>query len=132
MTKRTVHSRLLAVPYYDSLFGAQLEGLAEERHGKRTDFLIDYHELRLHRLPELVLCDGRPYEQVQGDYVPRRLRFRNLRRVRCTGAYAALETLPADHGARCFLGAIHRDGPGQAPQHIFFNNSPEPAGLLQP
>jgi hypothetical protein len=130
MAKPTKHARVLVFPYADSLASARLDGFYEETHGKRRDFVIEYQEFRLLSPPELIDNNGQPGERVQGEYVPRRLRFASLRWLERAGLYTQLEALPLDHGARSLYGVIYFRPPGKDPLYVFFNGADEPATLM--
>ena len=130
MTRRTIHARILAFPYADSLQSARLDALHQESRGKRCDLVIDYHELCQLAPPELSICDGQPCERVQGCYVLRRLRFIGVRRLKPIGLYTQIDALPLDHGARSLRGILYCSPPGQEAWYLLFNGSDEPATLL--
>lgn len=130
MAKSTKYARLLVFPYAASLTGARLDGFYEEAHGKRRDFVIEYQEFHLLSPPELIDNQGQPAEWVQGEYIPRRLRFAGLRWLERAGLYTQLETLPPDHEARSLYGVIYFRPPGKDPLYVFFNGADEPATLM--
>ena len=130
MAKHIQHTRILAFPYAEALLNARLDSLREETHGPRLDLIMDYRELRLATLPQLVSRDGQPYEQVQGHYVPRRLRFINVRELKRLGPYAHLENTPPDHGVRHLCGVLNWRLPGKDAFYVFDDHSSEPAALM--
>ncbi len=130
MTRRTKHARILTFPYADSLSSARLDALTEVFHGKRHDLILDYHELCLLAPPEMSSRDGQPCEQVQGQYVPRRLRFMGIRWIERSGLYAQLESLPLDHAARSLRGMLHWCPPEKEVLYLLLNGADEPATLM--
>ncbi|MBF6591303.1 MAG: dual specificity protein phosphatase family protein [Ktedonobacterales bacterium] len=99
-------TRILAFPYYDSLAGARLEAIGDERRRGRSEIVLDYAELRLSA--KLVLCvvGGRPAERGRGHYVPRRLRFPGGEWYVRRGPFEHLDALPREHTARTVFGAV--------------------------
>jgi hypothetical protein len=130
MTKPARHHRILAFPYTDSLASARLDALYEESQGQRRDLVMDYQELCLLGPPELFSRNGQPCERVQGNYVPRRLRFAGLRWLERTGLYTQLETIPLDHDARSLRGILYFCPSGKDALCLLFNGSDEPATLM--
>lgn len=94
------HSRLLAFPVSCSPAAGILDALHVDNRGKRIDLLLDYHELQLTAQTELYERDGRPWERVQGKYVPRRLRFVDASIVEGTALLSCLEGLPREDPGR--------------------------------
>jgi len=130
MTKHIQHTRILAFPYAESLLNARLDALREETHGQRLDLIMDYCELRLATPPELISRDGKLYEHVQGHYIPRRLRFIDVRELKRSGPYAHLEDAPRDHGVRHLCGVLNWCPPGKDAFYVFDDQSPEPSTLM--
>ena len=131
MPRRTQHACILNFPYARSLQGAILEALREEVHGKRLDLVTDYQELRPSIPPDLLLSDGRPCERVQGQYVPRRLRFKGVHLLERTGVYARLEGVPRDHAARSIRDLLHfRPANKEDPLYLLLSGSDDPDGLM--
>lgn len=97
-------AHLLAFPGGQSPAGGYLDSLRLEGHGRRTDLFLDYHELRISAPPLLSERDGKPWEQVQGIYQPRRLYFREVNLIEGQGLPAHLEALPPGQPAP-FLGS---------------------------
>jgi hypothetical protein len=75
MTRMTKHTWLLSFPFGASPAGGRLDGMRKEVHGKVTDLILDYHELKLSGLPVVFEKDGKPWEKVEGVSTPRRIRF---------------------------------------------------------
>lgn len=106
MAEPARRARLLTLPVDRSPAGGRLDALGEEARRGRADLLMDYQELQLSELPALVECDGRPWERVQGVYIPRRLRFIDARIVEGLPLFAYLDDLPPDHCSRMLTGAL--------------------------
>ena len=100
MSESFSHVRLLTLPVSISPAAGLLDALHLEMHGTRIDLLVDYHELRLSARPELFERDGQPWERVQGEYIPRRLRFVDAFLVKEEGIMTCLEGLPQDDPGR--------------------------------
>ncbi len=130
MSRLTQHVRILALPFADSFQSAKLETLREERYGERRDFVVDYGELHLSNPATLVECDGRPYEHIQGYYLPRRLHCIEVSGLERTGLYNRLEEVPVDHGARSLRGSLYWRSPSQEARWGWFNGTHEPADLV--
>jgi hypothetical protein len=130
MPKTTTHTRILAFPYAESLMNARLDALYDEQHGRRRDLVVDYDELQLSRPVELVMCDGRPCERIQGHYVPRRLRFVGVSFIQRTGFYAHLDDVPIDDDGRRLRGVLSWRPASNEPLCVFDDNSDEPSTLL--
>ncbi|MBN1659840.1 MAG: hypothetical protein JXA93_15655 [Anaerolineae bacterium] len=76
-----------------------------EPRARRTDLVMDYHELRLAAPPALFERDGQPWEQVHGLYCSRRLRFVDAHIVDGAELCTCLGDLPPDDPARALTGA---------------------------
>jgi hypothetical protein len=130
MKKPTLHTRILDFPYAVSLAGGRLDDIVEKSVGDRRDVIIDYRELRLLSPAVWVERNGLPCEKVVGEYIPHRLRCKNIHWVKCVGLYTHLETVPLDHEARSLRGVIYWRPPGEGAQFRFFHGSDEPATLV--
>jgi hypothetical protein len=130
MKKMTLHARILEFPYAVSLSGGRLVALQEVTRAGQRDLLMDYQELKPTAPIELVEQDGKPFERVRGNYIPRRLRCAKLRWIKCVGLYNHLETVPLDHGARSLRGVMYWRPPGEEAYFRFFHGSDEPATLM--
>jgi hypothetical protein len=130
MKKITLHARILEFPHAASLSGGRLVALQEVFRGGQHDLLMDYQELSLLAPVELVEQDGKPFESIRGEYIPRRLRCAKLRWIKCVGLYNHLETVPLDHGARSLRGVMYWRPPGEEAYFRFFHGSDEPATLM--
>ena len=106
MARQSSHTRLLAFPAGQWPAGGRLDALRTEAHRGRTDLLMDYHELEVVTPPVLFERDGRPWEQVQGLYRPRRLCFAGAQIVEGGGLCAYLDDLAADHPSRSVTSAL--------------------------
>lgn len=125
----TRHSRLLPVPDAETLLGARIDGVYIRLHGIHRDFLVDYQELRLLAPPGLEQRNGLLVEVIQGEHVPRRLRFCDVRDFECSGLFEGLAKLPLEHEVRSVRGVLHW-APGVGPGQFFFlHGSSEPARL---
>jgi hypothetical protein len=100
MTRPAIHARIPIFPYATSLQGARLDNLCEEFTGKRRDLVLDYHELSPTAPAEIIQRGGKIYEQIQGNFLPRRLRFAGIEQPKISGAYKKLEETSLDHPAR--------------------------------
>ncbi len=99
MTKIAAHTRIPVFPYVLSLQGARLDNLHEER-GKRHDLLLDYQEFSPTIPSKIFKRDGKIYERIQGNFIPRRLRFAGIEDLKISGAYKKLDDTFPDHPAR--------------------------------
>ena len=122
--------RILAFRYADSLSAARLRGVAQDKRGDRLDLVLDYDELRQTAPGRLSISQGRIYEHIQGEYLPRRVRFMGVSGLECSGLYAHLDDVPLDHGARSLRGTLSWSLSGQPARWTVFNGSPEPAELV--
>ena len=100
MPKPIAHYHLLTFPVDETPAGGLLESLQLETRRGRTDLLFDYHALQLTAPPLLVERDGRPWERIQGQYVPRRLRFTDVKIMQGENVPASLADLPSQDPAR--------------------------------
>ncbi len=99
MTKPVTHTRIPVFPYVQSLQGARLDSLCEER-GKRHDLVLDYQEFSATTPSKMFRRDGKIYERIQGNFIPRRLRFAGIEDLKISGAYKKLDDTFPDHPAR--------------------------------
>lgn len=106
-------ARILNFPKAETLRNARLDEITELKKGERHDLVLDYHELRLHAEPDLLMDEGSPAEHVVGEWVPRRLRFSGLSMLNRKGLFSHLERLPLDHPVRSIRGALYWQPPGQ-------------------
>lgn len=106
MRKPVRHTRIPYLPFAGSLAGARLDRLQEAVRGLHRDFIVDYHELRPSAPPEIGCAGGQLFEQVRGQYVPRRLRFTGVSSLSLDPLYKKLPGLPADHPARTLFGLL--------------------------
>lgn len=106
MSKPFTHYRMLAFPTEEILGGGLLDSLRlEENHG-RTDLLFDYHAWQHSVPPVLFERDGRAWEHIQGQYVPRRLRFVDMKIVQGEAVGFSLAGLPPQHPDRRIYSAL--------------------------
>ena len=130
MSRQAKSTRILTFPFADAFQSARLEALAEVMHGQRRDFYVDFQELRLSAVPELVELNGKPGEHVQGTYRPRRLCCSDVRWLEVTGLYTRLDEVPLDHGARSMRGTLYWRAPGEEAKWGWFNDTKEPGDLM--
>jgi len=128
----TTGAQRLRIPnfrYAESLAAARLRALTQETHGARSDLLLDFDELHLSEPGRLVLDGKAVYEQVRGEYRPRRLRFVGVSDLEISGLYAHLNDLPLEHRARSLRGTLTWQLPGKPARWAVFNGAAEPAEL---
>jgi hypothetical protein len=92
--KRFTHAKLIGLPVKGSPAAGFVDGLHLDTCAKRTDLLLDYHELQNDFPPILFERDGRPWERIKGNYVPVRLRFVDGHFVEGEALLTCLEGLP--------------------------------------
>ena len=130
MTKIAVHPRIPVFPYAASLQGARLDNLREEGNGNRCDLVLEYHEFSPTILPEIFLRNGKLYEQVQGEFIPRRLRFLGVEELKIGGIYEKLDETPLDHPAHEIRGMLSWIPAGHSLIfYVLFNSSSEADNL---
>jgi hypothetical protein len=130
LTKIAAHTRIPVFPYAASLQGAKLDNLCKEMNGNHCDLVLEYHEFSPIAPPELFLHDGKVYERVHGETIPRRLRFLGIKELKIIGVYKSLEETPLDHPAREIRGMLSWIPVGRSfTFYILFNSSPEPDSL---
>jgi hypothetical protein len=100
MSNHFKHSRLLALPVSGSPAAGLLDAVHLDTHGKRTDLLLDYHELQLAVPSKLFERDGRPWERIQGKYIPRYLRFMDARIIEGEALLTCIEDQPREDPSR--------------------------------
>ncbi len=110
----TAHYRILAFPVQETPAGGLLESLQLERHGDRNDLVFDYHGLRRTQKPLLFEQDGRPWEHIRGEYLPRRLRFVDINLIQGEKINFSLEGRPPkDPDRRLYSELAWRSPEGQ-------------------
>lgn len=108
MGKASSRTRIYPFPYHDNLFGARLVDLrteASEQGG--SDILLDFEELRLVKPPQPCGSPLWPEEWVEGEYVPRTLRFKDAAWVTLSPMMEQMSAIPPEHGVRTLFGALH-------------------------
>jgi Dual specificity phosphatase, catalytic domain len=100
LTYTTTHARISNFPFAVSLQGARLDNLQPEIVGRRNDLLLDYHQFIPDIPSKLCVRDGRAYEQLEGKFIPRRLRFIGIEKLEISGIYENLGEVPNEHPAR--------------------------------
>src|SRR5579859_6331552 len=88
---------IIHFPHAETLRYARLDTLWEERTNAGSDLILDYHELVLETAPQLVSPNGKPAEYLQGQYIPRRLRFAGISALQRTGLFSDPDNFPVDH-----------------------------------
>lgn len=98
-------AHLMEFPYFDLLVNARLDTIYhdEETH----EFVMDFYELQLDQPIRMFWEDGKPFEELHGQYIPRRIRFHDVKWVEAKGIYADLTDIPLDHSARFLQGALY-------------------------
>lgn len=114
MGKASSRVRNYPFPYHDNLFGARLVAIREEPDatGERAgDILFDIEELRLLKPPQRCGSPLSPEEWVEGEYLPRTLRFKGGEWVQRSPILEQLDHVPPEHGVRTLLGVLHWSTP---------------------
>ncbi len=83
-----------------------LDALHLERRRGRTDLIFDFQALEHTAPPELVERQGRPWEHIRGQYVPRRWRFIEAKYLQGENVEASLEGLSLEHPDRLIYSAL--------------------------
>ena len=123
------HIRVLEVPGASLLSEAYLDDLYEIGEGKARQLVLDYQELQLTAPLTWTGCLETPCEQVEGIYLPRRLRFGGLRWVKRQGLYTHLEDAPAGHVVRSLCGYVYWRSPEQENYFVLMNGDWEEGRL---
>ena len=130
MKRITAHPRIPVFPYATSVQGARLDNLREELGGGRHDLVLDYQQFSANSPPEIFTRDGKLYERVKGETIPRRLRFLGVDGVQISGVYNNLDGKALDHPAREIRDMLHWIPAGRAQTfYLLFNSSEEQDGL---
>ena len=125
------HARILDFPLTHSLVNARLDDVREETRGKRRDLIFDYRELRLLAPSELIAIDDQPRERLRGEYVPCRLRFRNLRWVKSHGVFTHFSDVAPDADARSLEGMLCWRSPDEGVEYwLLLDHADTSSGLL--
>lgn len=125
-TRPALHARIPVFPYAASLQGARLDSFSVEGR----DLLLDYQEFISQSAPTLFIRDGVVWEKRQGEFVPRRLRFKMVTDLQLSGVYEDLNQAPQDHPAREILDMLRWVESGHTSTfYILFNNSSGPEDL---
>jgi hypothetical protein len=126
MPRPTIHARIPDFPYAASLQGVRLDALSVEGR----DLLFDYQEFVPRAAPTLFIRDGVVWERRQGEFVPRRLRFKGVTDLQLSGVYEDLNQAPQDHPARELHDMLRWVERGHTSTfYILFNNSAGPDDL---
>ena len=106
MTRHNSHRRLLAFPANQTPAGGRVDALRAQSLPRGSDLVLDYHELQLSNPPNLFERDGKPWEQVQGVYHPRRLRFTGVQIIDGGDLCVSLTDMPADYPGRTLTSTL--------------------------
>jgi hypothetical protein len=106
MSQSTQHTYIPELPHLEETLGAQMEACFEEMIARGRDLVVDFLALHPASQPEILLRDGRLWERVVGEHVPRRMRFSGVRWLRREGVFADLASLPPGHPARALRGVL--------------------------
>jgi hypothetical protein len=127
MVKIASHPRIPVFPYAASLQGARLDSLGEAIKDKRHDLVLEYHEFLPAVPPDIFLREGKVYERLQGELIPRRLRFLGVEELKIIGVFKNLDKTPLDHPAREIRGLLCWIPAGcKLTFYILFNSSLTP------
>lgn len=113
MPKPIQHTRITTLPVPEPICAGQLDTFYTEPHARRLDFVLEYHAI-ISDFEELFERDGKLYERSRGVTMPRRLRFWEIERLKITGPYENLESLPPDHLARIIVDMYNYQGKGES------------------
>jgi hypothetical protein len=122
MGKASSRIRNYPFPYHDTLFGARLVEIREEPHA--SDILFDFEELRLASPPRPCGSPLWPEEWVEGEYVPRTLRFKQAEWIQRSPILEQLDQVPPEHGVRTLLGVLHWSIPRLGKSILIFMQEP--------
>jgi len=103
---RFAHPRILPFPFSGTPAGSHLDALRLEQHGSRTDLLMDYQELQITAPLTISERENKLWEKVQGKWVPRRVRFRDVQFQEGVALYERLPSLPEYDKARELLAML--------------------------
>jgi hypothetical protein len=109
LPKPIQHSRITRLPIPEPICAGHLDTFFTETHGRRMDFVLEYHALVPDSV-ELFERDGKLSERSRGVYLPRRLRFRGIERLKISGPYQNLAVLLPDHPARIIVDMYNYQG----------------------
>jgi hypothetical protein len=127
---RKRHTRILPVPEAEALLNSWLEAIHIEQHSQPRELILDYQELQLSASPRLSWRNDRPWEHLEGFTAPRRLRFRDLSMIECTGLFTHLAETPGDHPIRRMYGLIHFLSDKGIDLYFMLHSADEPARLM--
>jgi len=80
---------------------------------------MEYHELQYITPPVLLERDGKPYEQGQGYYVPRLIRFTGVEIMEGAELLTCMDDLPPDHSSRVLSDVLHWRSPSGGDRFLF-------------
>jgi len=106
MARIPTHYRILEFPGDRTLGGGCLQTLRLETRRGRQDIILEYEALELTEPAHLFEREGRPWERVRGQYVPRRLRFVNAQFVQGQDIGSSLIGMPGQHPDRLIYAGL--------------------------
>jgi hypothetical protein len=124
------HAVIHGFPAYPFFQHGWLESLAQEQRDGPSELVIDLSALQLHTPATLVEHQGQLAERVQGEYQPKRLRFRQLAWVQQSGLYNRLAEVPSDHPCRILQGMLAWSPAGKEPIFLMAKQASDQAGLM--
>lgn len=114
-------------PFHDNLFDAHLVNFREEASvddPNKLDILLDFEELHLVKPPQICGSPLWPEEWIEGEYLPRTLRFKRGQWVQRSPILEQLDQVPPEHGVRKLLGALHTHIPQLGKIILLFTQEP--------
>jgi hypothetical protein len=107
------HARLLAYPGEEAPNDGILQALKAVNSGNRKDLVFDYLALQQTAQAEVFEREGKAWEKIRGEYVPRRLRFRDAKILQGESLGQTLEGLgPLDTDNRLYSALAWRGTDG--------------------
>jgi len=128
MTHPTKRIRVPAFPYAAALTSARLDAVYEEPHRQGRDLVVDFHELQLSEPLVVFNQAGKLSEHVRGHYIPRRLRFIDVKVSQRLGL--PLSEVPLDNDARCLRGVLHWRLPNEHTSYLVITGSSKLGDLV--
>lgn len=128
MSNSDHYAQILEFPFAASLLNAQLDAIYE--NVAKQELVIDYRELRLTDEPQIFKRQEHYVEQIRGEYIPRRLRFRGVQNLIGPVVYEQLNALPGNDMARSLQGILYWRAPDDIERFLLFNTSSKLAAPL--
>lgn len=100
MSNLFTHYRLLSIPGDQNPAGGMLDSLRLENQRDQLDLVFDYHAFQLAHPSQLFEWEGRPWERLIGQYVPRRMVFKDVEIKEGERIPEILQALPPRHPDR--------------------------------